>query len=95
MVMSPYEMFVYGTILYPNRETHDLNAFFYFPIYLQSVYIHSNTISKWCVGMRGRVDECSVAPLRDTRVKTLCGCREIRVQTKEKYKLRLQLKLTN
>jgi hypothetical protein len=46
-----------------------------FPIYLQSVYIHSNTISKWCVGKRGRVEECSVAPLRDKSVKTLCGCR--------------------
>jgi hypothetical protein len=44
-----------------------------FPIYLQSVYIHSNTISKLCVGKRGRVEECSVAPLRDKRVKTLCG----------------------
>jgi hypothetical protein len=47
--------------------------FFNFPIYLQSVYIHLNTISKLCVEMRGRVEECSVAPLRDKRVKTLCG----------------------
>jgi hypothetical protein len=47
-----------------------------FPIYLQSVYIHSNTISKLYVEKRGRVEECSVAPLRDKRVKTLCGCRE-------------------
>jgi hypothetical protein len=46
-----------------------------FPIYLQSVYIHLNTISKLCVEKRERVDECSVAPLRDKRVKTLCGCR--------------------
>jgi hypothetical protein len=66
-----------------------------FPICLQSEYIHLNTICKWCVGKRGRVEECSVAPLRDKRVKTLCGCLEKRVQTKEKYKLRLQLKLTN
>jgi hypothetical protein len=48
--------------------------FFYFPIYLQSVYIHLNTISKLCAEKRGRVEECSVAPLRDKRVKTLCGC---------------------
>jgi hypothetical protein len=46
---------------------------FNLPIYLQSVYIHSNTIR--CVGKRGLVEECSVAPLRDKRVKTLCGCR--------------------
>jgi hypothetical protein len=26
-----------------------------------------------CVEKRGRVEECSVAPLRDKRVKTLCG----------------------
>jgi hypothetical protein len=31
--------------------------------------------SKWCVGKWGRVEECSVAPLRNKRVKTLCGCR--------------------
>jgi hypothetical protein len=46
-----------------------------FQIYLQSVYVHSNTISKLCVEKRGRVEECSVAPLCDKRVKTLCGCR--------------------
>jgi hypothetical protein len=49
---------------------------------LQSVYIHSNTISKLCVEKRGWVEECSVAPLRDKRVKTLCGCRGKRVQMK-------------
>jgi hypothetical protein len=48
--------------------------FLYFPIYLQSVYIHSNTISKLCAEKGGRVEECSVAPLREKRVKTLCGC---------------------
>jgi hypothetical protein len=51
-----------------------MKQFFFFldfPIYSQSVYIHSNTISKWCVGKRGRVEERSVAPLRDKRVKTL------------------------
>jgi hypothetical protein len=37
-----------------------------------------------CVEKRGRVEECSVAPLRDKRVKTLCGCREKKVQTNEK-----------
>jgi hypothetical protein len=63
-----------------------------FAIYLQSVTIHSDTFSKWRVGKRGRVDECSVAPLRNKRVKTVCGSREKRVQTKEKYKLRLTTK---
>jgi hypothetical protein len=29
-----------------------------------------NTIIKLCVEKRGRVEECSVAPLRDKRVKT-------------------------
>jgi hypothetical protein len=54
--------------------------FFRFPnlfaicIYIY-IYIYSNTISKLCVEKRGRVEECSVAPLRDKRVKTLCGCR--------------------
>jgi hypothetical protein len=66
--------------------------FFNFPIYLQSVYIHLNTIRKLCVEKRGRVEECSVAPLRDKRVKTLCGCWGKRVQTNEKYKLRLTTK---
>jgi hypothetical protein len=65
-----------------------INFFLDFPVYLQSVEIHSDTISKWCVGKRGRV-ECSVSPLRNKRVKTLCGSREKRVQTNEKYKLRL------
>jgi hypothetical protein len=66
--------------------------FFNFPIYLKSVEMHSDTFSKWCVGKRGRVEECSVAPLRNKRVKTVCGCRGKRVQTKEKYKLRLTTK---
>jgi hypothetical protein len=34
---------------------------------------------------------CSTPP-RNIRVKTLCGCREKRVQTKEKYKVRLTTK---
>jgi hypothetical protein len=74
-----------------NNEIKYLYIYFFldFPIYLQSVEIHLNTISKWCVEKRGRVEEWSVAPLRDKRVKTLCGCREKRVQTKEKYKMRL------
>jgi hypothetical protein len=36
-----------------------LNCTFFFldfPIYLQSVYIRLNTISKWCVEKRGRVE---------------------------------------
>jgi hypothetical protein len=63
-----------------------------FPIYLQSVYIHSNTISKLCVEKRRRVEKCSAALLRKQRAKTLCGCREKKVQTKEKCKLRLTTK---
>jgi hypothetical protein len=43
-----------------------------------------------CVAWRGR--ECSVAPLCNKRVKSLCGCREERVQTKEKYKVILTTK---
>jgi hypothetical protein len=58
-------------------------VFFNFPIYLQSVEIHSDTFSKWCAGKRGRVEECSVAPLRNKRVKTLCGCQGKGVQAKE------------
>jgi hypothetical protein len=57
-------------------ETVCIRFFFNFTIYLQSVYIHLNTISKLCVEKRGSVEECSVAPHRDKRVKTLCGCRE-------------------
>jgi hypothetical protein len=58
--------------------------FLNFPIYLQFVTIHSDTFSKWCVGKRGQVEERSVASLRNKRAKTLCGCREKWVQTKEK-----------
>jgi hypothetical protein len=76
-----------------NQLRASFNFFFKdFPIFLQSVYIHSNTISKLCVEKRGRVEECSVTPLRDKRVKNFCGCREKSVQTKEKYKLRLTTK---
>jgi hypothetical protein len=42
---------------------------------LFAICIHTlNTIIKLCVEKWGRVEECSVAPLRDKRVKTLCGC---------------------
>jgi hypothetical protein len=51
-----------------------------------------DTFSKWCVRKRGRIEECSVAPLCNKGVKTLCGCREERVEAKEKYKLRLTTK---
>jgi hypothetical protein len=61
---------------YPSPSCSVTIFFLHFPIYLQSVYIYSNTISKLCVEKRGLVEECSVAPLRDKRVKTLCGCRE-------------------
>jgi hypothetical protein len=71
----------------------ELVSFLHFPIDLQSVMIHSDTFSKWCVGKRGRLEGCSVAPLCNKRVKTLCCCRgKKRVQTKEKYKLRLTTK---
>jgi hypothetical protein len=64
-------------ILFSTTNQNQHNFFKDIPIYLQSVYIHSNTrtISKLYVEKRGRVEECSVVPLRDKRVKTLCGCR--------------------
>jgi hypothetical protein len=50
--------------------TTSSTAFFLdFPIYLQSVKIHSDTFCKWCVGKRGRVEECSVTPLCNESVK--------------------------
>jgi hypothetical protein len=55
------------------------NFFFRFP---NLFAICRDTFSKWCVEKRGRVEECSVAPLRNKRVKTLRGSRERRVQTK-------------
>jgi hypothetical protein len=77
-----------STVYFFKDMNHSVTKFFFldFPIYLQSVYIHSNTISKLCVDKRGRIEECSVATLRDKRVKTLCGCRE------KGYKLRLTTK---
>jgi hypothetical protein len=63
-----------------------VSFFFRFP---NLFAICRDTFSKWCVGKRGWVEECSVAPLHNKRVKTLCGCREKRIQTKEKYKLRV------
>jgi hypothetical protein len=73
---------------------HLFFLFFYFKFpNVFAICIHIlNKISKLCVEKRGRVEECSVAPLRDKRVKTLCGCRRKRIQTKEKYKLRLTTK---
>jgi hypothetical protein len=41
--------------------------------YFCNLYTYINTISKLCVEKPGRVEECSVAPLCDKRVKTLCG----------------------
>jgi hypothetical protein len=67
---------------------HDVVTFFFnFPVYLQSVEIHSDIFNKWCVWKRGRVEECSVASLRNKRVKTLRGCRG-----EKGYKLRLTTK---
>jgi hypothetical protein len=59
--------------------TKHMICFLDFPIYLQSVEILSDSFSKWCVGKRGRVEECSVAPHRNKRVKTLCACQEKKV----------------
>jgi hypothetical protein len=61
--------------------------FFFFFSFPNLFAICRDAFSKWCVGKRGWVEECSVAPLRNKKVKNLCGCREQRVQTKEKYKL--------
>jgi hypothetical protein len=59
------------------------NFFFLdFQIYLQSVEIHS--ANDVLGGRRQQVEQCSVAPLCNKRVKTLCGCQEERVQTKVK-----------
>jgi hypothetical protein len=69
----------------PNKKCYSILFYFIFldfPIYLQSVEIYSDTFRKCCVGERGRVEECSVAPLCNKRVKTVCGCRGKRVQTK-------------
>jgi hypothetical protein len=41
-----------------------------------------DTFSKGYDGRRGRVEECSVAPLCNKKVKTLCGCREEGIKTK-------------
>jgi hypothetical protein len=51
------------------------NIYIFF-IFLNLFAICRDTFSKWCVGKRGRVEECSVAPLRNKRLKTWCGCRE-------------------
>jgi hypothetical protein len=49
--------------------------FFFFQIsqFICNLYTYINTISKLCVEKRGRVEECSVAPLCNKRMKTLCG----------------------
>jgi hypothetical protein len=60
--------------------------------FICNLYTYIKYNQKIVVEKRGRLEECSVAPLRDKRVKTLCGCREKSVQTKEKYKLRLTTK---
>jgi hypothetical protein len=56
-----------------------LNKLFFgdFPSYLQSVYIHSNTISKLCVEKRGRVEECSVAPLQFDSLRYQIFCEAV------------------
>jgi hypothetical protein len=61
-----------------NAGSRKMFLFFYLLFYkfpnLFAICIHTlNTISKLCVEKRGRVEECSVAPLRDKRVKNLCG----------------------
>jgi hypothetical protein len=72
--------------------TTSKNWVFFFLDFTNLFAICRDTFSKWCVGRRGRVEECSVAPLCNKRVNTLCGCREERVQIKVKYKLRLTTK---
>jgi hypothetical protein len=64
-------------VLVDNNTNAVVKVFFLdFPIYFQSAYIHLNTISKLCDDKRAWVEECSVALLRDKRVKILCGYRE-------------------
>jgi hypothetical protein len=81
----------------------DIRYYYYYYYYYFDQYIYfflfpnlfaicRDTFSKWCGGKRGLAEECSVAPLRNKRVKTLCGCREKRRQTREKYKPRLTTK---
>jgi hypothetical protein len=66
-----------------SEVTNTIFFFFRFPN-LFAICIHTlNTISKLCVEKRGQVEECSVAPLRDKRVKTFLAVGEKRVQTKE------------
>jgi hypothetical protein len=66
-----------------------LTSFFLdFPIYFLSLEIHS---ANGVLGREGR-SRSALSPLRNKRVKTVCGCREKRVETKEKYKLRLTTK---
>jgi hypothetical protein len=69
-----------------NNVTCLIIFFVDFPIYLQSVYIHSNTISKLFVGKRGRVEEFYVAPFRDKKGENLVWLSGKRVQTKENTK---------
>jgi hypothetical protein len=59
------------------------NIFFFFFRFSNLFAICRDTFSKWCVGKRGRVEECSLAPLRNKRVKTLCGCQEKRIQLRK------------
>jgi hypothetical protein len=40
------------------QRSESTEDFFYFPIYLQSVEIHSDTFSKWCVGKLRRFNAC-------------------------------------
>jgi hypothetical protein len=49
---------------------------FFFVRFPNLFAICRDTFSKLCVEKRGRVEECSVASLRDKRGKTLCGCRD-------------------
>jgi hypothetical protein len=60
-----------------HKAGENIHFFLRFPnLFAICIDTFKNTISKWCVGKRGRVEEFSVAPLRDKRVKTLCGCRD-------------------
>jgi hypothetical protein len=74
------------------RRTLTLLFFYKFPNVF-AICIHTlNTISKLCVEKRGRVEECSVAPLRDKRVENLVWL----AVGKRKYKLgKIQTKTYN
>jgi hypothetical protein len=87
--LSVFPCFRYQAKAQYSASRLSLLFFFKFPNWFA---ICRDTFSNCFVGKPGRVEECSVAALRNKRVKTVCGCWAQRVQTKEKYKLRLTAK---